>query len=100
MDKTQRIHAQADSDMSTHGSSKDKKAENTKENKKHKKHSFHSNIKVRTFLVAVLTFIVINAVVHLQLLNTENQEKLKATYTARVYHKASRFADRQVSVQD
>lgn len=37
MDKTQRIHAQADSDMSAHGSSKDKKAENTKENKKHKK---------------------------------------------------------------
>ena len=30
MDKTQRIHAQADSDMSAHGSSKDKKAENTK----------------------------------------------------------------------
>lgn len=83
MDKTQRIHAQADSDMSAHGSSKDKKAENTKENKKtQKKHSFHSNIKVRTFLVAVLTFIVVNAVVHLQLLNTENQEKLKATYTA------------------
>ena len=25
MDKTQRIHAQADSDMSAHGSSKDKK---------------------------------------------------------------------------
>lgn len=37
---------------------------------------------MRTFLVAVLTFIVVNAVVHLQLLNTENQEKLKATYTA------------------
>ena len=37
MDKTQRIHAQADSDMSAHGSSKDKKAENTKENKKTQK---------------------------------------------------------------
>ena len=83
MDKKHSIHAQAHSDMSAHGSSKDKKAEDTKENKKtQKKHSFHSNIKVRTFLVAVLTFIVVNAVVHLQLLNTENQEKLKATYTA------------------
>ena len=40
MDKTQRIHAQADSDMSAHGSSKDKKAENTQGNKKTQKKTF------------------------------------------------------------
>lgn len=37
MDKTQRIHAQADSDMSAHGSSKDKRQRTQKKIKKHKK---------------------------------------------------------------
>ena len=56
---------------------KDKRKKNPRTNNTPKR-----NIKVRTVLVFVLTFLVLNAIVHLQLLNTENQEKLKATYTA------------------
>ncbi len=55
---------------------KDKRKKNPRTNNTPKR-----NIKVRTVLVFVLTFLVLNAIVHLQLLNTENQEKLKATYT-------------------
>ncbi len=56
---------------------KDKRKKPTRTNNTPKR-----NIKVRTVFVFVLTFLVLNAIVHLQLLNTENQEKLKATYTA------------------
>lgn len=49
---------------------------------KDKKDKRERNIKVRTFLVMLIAFVLLNSIVHLQFLNTENREKLKATYTA------------------
>lgn len=46
----------------------------------HRKTNLH--IKIMIFLVFLLMFLLLNSVVHLQLLNTKSQEKLKVTYTA------------------
>lgn len=59
-----------------------KKYKDVKESRTEKNITQKRNVKARTILVFVVTFLALNAIVHLQLLNTENQEKLKATYTA------------------